>query len=270
MKSNFVITAPVNVLALHVTWPLGKNNDKYKVTHVFGDISLAIGDSESYFGLDSFIFIWRRDLKKSRGTRSHIKTFRCPLACFILPGIQYHTWHDTTRHDTTRHDTTRHDIRSLIVRFMGPKWGPSEADKTQIGPMLAPWTLLYGRYDMIWYDMIWYDMIRYDTIRYEIYGIWNMIYDIRYMIYDWYVIYDMLWHDTMWYEPGVIGNVELVGYSILGFGLQEMYYGHIYAEESYHISPFSKQDRAISKLFSTINITPVGSTDFLQIWYCRS
>ena len=25
---------------------------------------------------------------------------------------------------------------------MGPKWGPSGADRTQVGPMLAPWTLL--------------------------------------------------------------------------------------------------------------------------------
>ena len=31
---------------------------------------------------------------------------------------------------------------SLIARFMGPTWGPSGADKTQVGPMLAPWTLL--------------------------------------------------------------------------------------------------------------------------------
>ena len=33
---------------------------------------------------------------------------------------------------------------SLIARFMGPTWGPSGADRTQVGPMLAPWTLLTG------------------------------------------------------------------------------------------------------------------------------
>ena len=27
---------------------------------------------------------------------------------------------------------------------MGPTWGPSGADRTQVGPMLAPWTLLFG------------------------------------------------------------------------------------------------------------------------------
>ena len=31
---------------------------------------------------------------------------------------------------------------TLIARFMGQTWGPSGADRTQVGPMLAPWTLL--------------------------------------------------------------------------------------------------------------------------------
>ena len=35
-------------------------------------------------------------------------------------------------------------LTPLIARFMGPTWGPSGADKTQVGPMLAPWTLLSG------------------------------------------------------------------------------------------------------------------------------
>ena len=29
---------------------------------------------------------------------------------------------------------------------MGPTWGPSGADRTQVGPMLAPWTLLSGSF----------------------------------------------------------------------------------------------------------------------------
>ena len=33
---------------------------------------------------------------------------------------------------------------ALISRFMGPTWGPSGADRTQVGPMLVPWTLLSG------------------------------------------------------------------------------------------------------------------------------
>ena len=37
-----------------------------------------------------------------------------------------------------------HQFLSLIARFMRPTWGPSGADRTQVGPMLAPWTLLSG------------------------------------------------------------------------------------------------------------------------------
>ena len=33
---------------------------------------------------------------------------------------------------------------SLIVRFMGPTWGPAGAYRTQVGPMLDSWTLLSG------------------------------------------------------------------------------------------------------------------------------
>ena len=33
---------------------------------------------------------------------------------------------------------------SQITRFMGPTWGQSGATRTQVGPMLAPWSLLSG------------------------------------------------------------------------------------------------------------------------------
>ena len=32
-----------------------------------------------------------------------------------------------------------------IARFMRPTWGPPGADRTQVGPMLAPWSLLSGQ-----------------------------------------------------------------------------------------------------------------------------
>ena len=35
-------------------------------------------------------------------------------------------------------------LGALIARFMGPTWGPSGADRTQAGPMLAPWTFYLG------------------------------------------------------------------------------------------------------------------------------
>ena len=33
---------------------------------------------------------------------------------------------------------------SQIARFMGPTWGPPGSSRPQMGPMLAPWTLLSG------------------------------------------------------------------------------------------------------------------------------
>ena len=34
---------------------------------------------------------------------------------------------------------------TLIAQIMGPTWGPPGAGRTQVGPMLAPWTLLSGK-----------------------------------------------------------------------------------------------------------------------------
>ena len=37
----------------------------------------------------------------------------------------------------------------LIARFMGPTWGPPGADRTQVGPMEAMWTLLSWPFFMV-------------------------------------------------------------------------------------------------------------------------
>ena len=42
----------------------------------------------------------------------------------------------------------------LIARLMGPTWGPSGADRTQVGPMLAPRTLLSG-FQWTWFGVKW-------------------------------------------------------------------------------------------------------------------
>ena len=41
---------------------------------------------------------------------------------------------------------------SLIARFMGPTRGPYGANRTQVGPMLAPWTLLSGVLQFVNWD----------------------------------------------------------------------------------------------------------------------
>ena len=37
---------------------------------------------------------------------------------------------------------------------MGPTWGPSGSCRPQMGPMLAPWTLLSGMSSLIGYDIV--------------------------------------------------------------------------------------------------------------------
>ena len=48
-----------------------------------------------------------------------------------------------------RHCPAQQNNISLIARFMGPTWGPSGDDRTQVGPMLAPWTELSGIYYVV-------------------------------------------------------------------------------------------------------------------------
>ena len=74
----------------------------------------------------------------------------------MLCGMQLKTWDFALSHNDSRnwhwkgcvldyHDTCYHTIyTSLIANFMGPAWGPYGADRTQVGPMLAPLTLLSG------------------------------------------------------------------------------------------------------------------------------
>ena len=54
---------------------------------------------------------------------------------------------------------------TLIARFMGPTWGPSRADRTQVGPMLAPWSLLSANVRI--------DTQRHCTNRLHIYHSWS-------------------------------------------------------------------------------------------------
>ena len=44
------------------------------------------------------------------------------------------------------YEPLHHLIYTLIARFMGPTWGTSGADRTQVCPISAPWTLLSGQF----------------------------------------------------------------------------------------------------------------------------
>ena len=50
-----------------------------------------------------------------------------------------HSWKDTLHIETKPWSA-----RSQIAKFMGPTWDPPRSYQPQMGPMLAPWTLLSG------------------------------------------------------------------------------------------------------------------------------
>ena len=59
------------------------------------------------------------------------------LHCVKTLKPEQNGWHLTDEHNA-------YEQNALIARFMAPTWGPSGADRTQVGQMLAPCTLLSG------------------------------------------------------------------------------------------------------------------------------
>ena len=47
---------------------------------------------------------------------------------------------------------------TLIVRIMGPTWGPPGADRTHVGPMWATWTLLSGNIWLVWCTLVFWQL----------------------------------------------------------------------------------------------------------------
>ena len=69
-------------------------------------------------------------------------TNRSPLLAEIYcDQIMDSWWHHIKWWDKTTHPRPEFN-GALITRFVGPRWGPSGAARTQVGPMLAIWTLL--------------------------------------------------------------------------------------------------------------------------------
>ena len=54
-----------------------------------------------------------------------------------------------------------------IARFLGPTWGLSGADRPQVGPMLASWTLLSG----ISFIIVWLHWHNTHFVRFWVYNI---------------------------------------------------------------------------------------------------
>ena len=71
---------------------------------------------------------------------------------------QQQEWHINQKftnksYRTVRHMTQwSHSCPTKIAEFMGPTWGPPGSCRPQMGPMLAPWTLLSG---YMWFMLEW-------------------------------------------------------------------------------------------------------------------
>ena len=65
--------------------------------------------------------------------------------------VNYIFWHDEIIGNTTvspcwcYYCTAVRRLETQIAKFMGPTWGPPGSCRPQMGPMLAPWTLLSGK-----------------------------------------------------------------------------------------------------------------------------
>ena len=53
-------------------------------------------------------------------------------------------------------------LHAQIAKFMGPTWGPSGTCRPQMGPILAPWTLLSGWY---YFYLVCYSILSLCLIR---------------------------------------------------------------------------------------------------------
>ena len=68
--------------------------------------------------------------------------------CGTLESWPLKTYWDGPHHNKTERISNRvHTSWTLIARLMEPTWVPSGVDRTQMGPMLTPWTLLSGLWD---------------------------------------------------------------------------------------------------------------------------
>ena len=64
--------------------------------------------------------------------------FGCDLICFSFDSI----------FDINFALFVKISMPTLIAKFMGPTWGPFWSCRPQMGPMLAPWTLLSGQWSL--------------------------------------------------------------------------------------------------------------------------
>ena len=114
-------------------------------------VSLVLRQVTSHYLHQCWLIVnWTPMINELRGNLNQIHLFslkKCISKCGLkngghfVPASTCEICREGSVHTSTGNTTQK---ASLIARFMGPTWGPSGADRTQVGPMLAPWTLLSG------------------------------------------------------------------------------------------------------------------------------
>ena len=99
----------------------------------------------SYF--NNFDYIWASFWIYFEASGSCEITNMCARFCIrVLLVTPYERYDASTQRQLVRFLTTCQQSTKApqIAKFMGPTWGPPRSCRPQMGPMLAPWTLLSG------------------------------------------------------------------------------------------------------------------------------
>ena len=93
-----------------------------------------------------FLITWYFFLSRCHLYSIKVSTFKftCMTQCYYFDNGNFMTPCCTCRSSSAADMQMFHDSTTLIARLMGPTWGPSGADRSQVGPRLVPWTLLSG------------------------------------------------------------------------------------------------------------------------------
>ena len=98
-------------------------------------------------------------------------------------------------HNPIHMEMDRSTDRPQIANFMGPTWGPPGSCRPQMGPMLAPWTLLSGT---VW----WMSMIQKDPQSGKVINtnLWMLTWEHVQLVYSYNTnepFYDNTLHSTV-------------------------------------------------------------------------
>ena len=113
----------------------------------------------------------------------------------------------------------RHNSATQIAKFMGPTWGPPGSCRTQMGPTLAPWTLLSGKAitNQCWFFM-WHqqrhtwNIDKYVTLIHDdIYSLSFISKDISTTRFNWHLCCHTYYNfKYIWMFPREIFNTDHV------------------------------------------------------------